>query len=89
MPDRIDLAKNYPNPFNPATVIEFTLPEKAEVSLVVYDLLGNEVATLQEGPLDAGHHNVSWKGANSSAGIYIYRLQSLGVTETKKMILLK
>ena len=89
MPDRIDLAQNYPNPFNPATVIEFTLPEKAEVLLVVYDLLGNEVATLQEGPLDAGHHNVSWKGANSSAGIYIYRLQSLGVTETKKMILLK
>ena len=89
MPDRIDLAKNYPNPFNPATVIEFTLPEKAEVSLVVYDLLGNKVATLQEGSLDAGHHTVSWKGSNSSAGIYIYRLQSLGVTETKKMILLK
>jgi hypothetical protein len=89
IPDRIDLVQNYPNPFNPATVIEFTLPEKAEVSLVVYDLLGNKVATLQEGPLDAGHHTVSWNGASNSAGIYVYRLQSLGVTETKKMILLK
>ena len=89
LPDLIYLAQNYPNPFNPSTVIEFTLPEKAEVSLVVYDLLGNKVATLKEEPLDAGHHTVSWNGANSSAGIYVYRLQVGGVTETKKMILLK
>jgi hypothetical protein len=89
LPDRIDLAQNYPNPFNPATVIEFTLPEKGEVSLVVYDLLGNKVATLQEELLDAGHHTVLWNGTNSSAGVYVYRLQVGGVTVTKKMILLK
>ena len=89
LPDMIYLAQNYPNPFNPSTVIEFILPEKAEVSLVVYDLLGNKVATLQEGPLDAGNHAISWNGNNSSAGIYVYRLQVGGVTETKKMILLK
>ena len=89
LPDLIDLAQNYPNPFNPTTVIEFTVPEKGDVSLTVYDLLGNEVATLQEGPLEAGHHTISWNGAKSSAGIYFYRLQSGGVTKTKKMILIK
>ena len=89
LPDLIYLAQNYPNPFNPSTVIEFALPEKGEVSLVVYDLLGNIVAVLQEGSLDAGNHSITWNGTNSSAGIYVYRLQVGGVTETKKMILLK
>ena len=89
LPARIDLAQNYPNPFNPVTVIEFTLPEKAEVSLTVYDLLGNEVTTLLKGPSDAGNHAVSWNGANSPAGIYIYRLQAGSIRKTKKMILLK
>ena len=89
LPDMIYLAQNYPNPFNPSTVIEFALPEKGEVSLVVYDLLGNIVAVLQEGSLDAGNHSITWNGTNSSAGIYVYRLQVGGVTETKKMILLK
>jgi hypothetical protein len=89
LPDRIDLAQNYPNPFNPVTVIEFSLPAKSDIILSVYDLLGNKVATLLEGSSDAGNHTISWNGINSSAGIYIYRLQVGGVLVTKKMILLK
>lgn len=89
LPERISLAQNYPNPFNPSTVIEFTLPRKSDVSLKVYDLLGNEVATLFEENADAGYHAVTWRGAERAAGVYIYRLQAGSDTRTKKMVLLR
>ncbi len=92
------LEQNYPNPFNPSTTIRFGIPEDAAgktVALKIYDVLGREVATLINGSLKAGYHQVVWNGKNSqgqtvSSGIYFYRLQSGNATrQVKKMILLR
>ncbi|MER3522665.1 MAG: hypothetical protein C4326_01005 [Ignavibacteria bacterium] len=93
------LNQNFPNPFNPSTTIRFALPEEATVSLKVYNVLGQEVATLAEGQLPAAFHNVVWNGTNNSGvpvatGMYFYRLEATGAsgqkfTSLKKLILLK
>lgn len=89
------LEQNYPNPFNPQTSIAFHLPEAAEVSLVVYDVLGREVASLISGrEMAAGTHAATWNGKNSfgtmaPSGIYFYRLKAGSFEQTRKMTLLK
>jgi hypothetical protein len=82
------LMQNFPNPFNSTTTIRFDLPSATNVSLKVYDLLGREIASLAQGYLEAGYHQVPWK-ANVASGIYFYRLRTEEFVETKKMILLK
>ena len=89
LPAEFALSQNYPNPFNPVTVIKFTLPQSGEVSLIVYNLLGQEAAILVNGKLDAGYHQVTWDASNFSSGIYFYRLQTGGFVQTRKMFLLK
>ena len=89
LPEVIALEPNYPNPFNPETVITFDLPAVLEVELKVYDLLGAEVATLASGLTDAGRHSVTWDAGDLSAGIYLAHLRAGGQTQTRKMILLK
>jgi hypothetical protein len=94
MPLEFNLSQNYPNPFNPSTTIEFTLPTVAHVSLRVYNLLGQEVASLMDGKLNAGKHRWSWDGKNRqglavSTGVYLYRLTAGDRIETRKMLLLK
>jgi len=89
MPELIALEPNYPNPFNPKTVITFTLPAAMETELTVYDLLGEEVATLSSGFSDAGYHSVNWDARNLPAGVYLAHLRAGGLTKTRKMILLK
>lgn len=84
-----ELAQNYPNPFNPSTVIRFSLSEAAESELIVYDVLGNEVAQLHKGILPEGWHSVSFNAAALPAGVYFYRLSTADGQEVKKMILLK
>jgi hypothetical protein len=83
------LSQNYPNPFNPTTSITFKLIEPGEVSLKVYNILGNEVAVLVEGERPAGVYNVEFNAAeiNSglSSGIYFYKLETSSYIETKKM----
>jgi len=83
------LYQNYPNPFNPSTKIKFQIPENSFVTLKVYDVLGNEVATLvnQEKPI--GSCNVEFDASSLPSGIYLYQLQAGNYFETKKMILLK
>jgi minor extracellular serine protease Vpr len=84
------LAQNYPNPFNPETRILFTLKEADDVSLVVYDLLGRQVARLVNAKhLEAGNHTVSFSGWDLSSGVYFYQLQTSGSVHTRKMTLLK
>jgi len=99
IPAEYALSANYPNPFNPSTRIEYALPEQAVLTLKVYDLLGQEVATLFEGSQMAGYQAVEWNGRNQSnhsvaSGIYFYRLEAVGVSGAthiiqRKMLLLK
>jgi hypothetical protein len=83
------LEQNYPNPFNPSTKINYNLAERSNVSLKVYDILGNEVATLVNTTEDAGKHAVTFDGKNLASGLYIYTLKAGNFTSSKKMILIK
>jgi hypothetical protein len=89
IPDRYSLEQNYPNPFNPTTNVEFNLPATTSVQLRVYNMLGQEVATLVNGTVVAGHHAVSFDGSHLASGIYVYRLVAGSYVSTLKMVLLK
>jgi hypothetical protein len=82
-------AKNYPNPFNPATTISYTLKEGTNVRLTVYDRLGREVKTLVDENQNAGTHTVTFDGSSLPSGIYFYRIKTNDKTEVQKMILAK
>ena len=82
------LKQNYPNPFNQSTTISFSIPSKSFVSLKIYDLQGREVATIFSEEIPAGQYTRKWNAANTSGGIYFYRLQAGSYSETKKLILL-
>jgi len=83
------LEQNFPNPFNPETNISFTLPEASNVTLRVFNLIGQEVATLVDGAQVAGSHVVQFDGSNLTSGVYIYRLEAAEFSATRKMILMK
>jgi len=87
--NRFDLVQNYPNPFNPSTTIGFFLNKSEDVSLVVYDIIGSQVAVLAQGVYDEGYNEASFNASNLSSGMYIYRLQTDSGVLTKTMILLK
>ena len=89
LPREVQLEQNYPNPFNPTTVISFSLPESATVSLNVYNLTGQLVATIDEGTRSAGSHSVNFDAGHLSSGVYIYRLTAGNDVITKKMTLIK
>lgn len=83
------LSQNYPNPFNPSTKINFALPTSGHVTVKVYNLIGQEVASLINGNLNAGYHSVNFNGESLSSGIYFYTIKTNDYVETKKMILMK
>jgi len=87
--DGYELQQNYPNPFNPSTQINFTLPESGDVSLTVYNLLGQRVAVLQNGVLQSGTHSFEFNAGNLSSGMYFYRLQTDNFSSVRKMTLIK
>jgi glucose/arabinose dehydrogenase len=89
LPVSFSLKQNYPNPFNPSTTIEYTLAEKAFVSLRITDILGNEISTLDEGIRNAGEHKVVWNAEQFPSGIFFYSLNTGGKSIFKKMILMK
>ncbi|MFA6541382.1 MAG: T9SS type A sorting domain-containing protein [Bacteroidota bacterium] len=73
-PEKCELFQNYPNPFNPSTMISYQLPVISNVSLKIYDAIGREVATLDEGVKEAGYHQNEWNAVNVSSGMYVYQL---------------
>lgn len=83
------LNDNYPNPFNPNTVISYSIAEPSNVKLVVHDILGREVATLVNEYKDAGYYNVSWDASKIPSGVYFYRIQAGSFSKTKKLILMR
>jgi len=94
IPTEYGLSQNYPNPFNPTTLIEFALPEAADVTLEIYNLLGQKVRTLANGHMPAGYFNVVWDGLDNngktlSSGTYIYQFKSADRIFTKKMVFMK
>jgi len=88
-PSHFALGQNYPNPFNPSTQIEFRIPETGNVKLAVYNLVGEEVALLVNGLIEAGVHEVTFNADNLPSGAYFYKLQSGSKVEVKKMLLTK
>ncbi len=94
VPDRFELQQNYPNPFNPETVIRYSIPTGMNVSLKIYNVLGQEVLSLVDKFQEPGEFSVKWTGTNAAgnkvtSGIYVYQLKGEGVVETRKMILLQ
>ena len=81
------LHQNFPNPFNAATTIQFNLTHSAQVTLKIYNLLGNEIATLLQAPLPSGNHSMKWLAENLPSGIYLCQLQVNHQVETRKLIL--
>jgi len=89
IPTDFELSKNYPNPFNPETVINYSIPVKVSVNLSVYDLLGRKVAELVNKTQNEGSYSVRWNASQNSSGVYIYRIRAGEFIQTKQMILLK
>jgi hypothetical protein len=89
VPSEYNLAQNYPNPFNPSTKIDFDLPENGNVSIVLYDMSGKEVATLVNEPKTAGYYSVQFNAADLSSGIYIYSIRANDFSAVRKMMLVK
>jgi len=94
LPDRFDLAQNFPNPFNPETQIVFNVPVASDVRIRVYNLMGQHVRTLVEQRFSSGVYSATWDGTNESgqlvsAGVYLYRMETPGFSMTKKMLLMK
>jgi len=89
IPTNFELSQNYPNPFNPVTNIDYSIPQTGQVSLKVYDLLGQEVATLFDGEQRLGNYTIKFNGSNLGSGVYFYRLQSGTTSISKKLLLMK
>jgi hypothetical protein len=88
-PERYALEPNYPNPFNPQTTIRYALPEEAHVRVVVYDLLGRELATLVDQEQGAGIYEVAYDGSGLSSGLYVYVLEAGAFRAVGRMVLVK
>ena len=89
VPKDFTLLQNFPNPFNPSTEIRFNLNQSSPTVLKIYNLKGQEVATLLDEELLAGSYKVTFEPTNLPSGVYVYRLESVGQIEARKMILLK
>jgi hypothetical protein len=89
IPQKYSLSNNYPNPFNPTTHIEYALPKEDKVTLKIYNVIGQEVATLKNEIQKAGSYRVAFDGSKLSSGVYFYRLQTSAFNQVKKMLLVK
>jgi hypothetical protein len=94
IPTEFALHENYPNPFNPTTTLRFDLPEVSDITLTIYNMLGQKVRTFNMQSTPAGYHSITWDATNDlnqqvGAGVYLYQLQTKNFVKTKKMVLLK
>jgi hypothetical protein len=83
------LDQNFPNPFNPSTLIKYSIPNSYQVSLKIFNTLGQEMETLVNEEKQVGTYEVNWNASNLQSGVYFYRLQAGSFVQTRKMILLK
>jgi hypothetical protein len=88
-PTDLVLHQNYPNPFNPSTTIRYTLPSKNRVTLTVFNSVGQRVATLVDGEVEAGYHEVTFDASHLASGVYLYQLRAGASAETRKLMILK
>jgi hypothetical protein len=92
-PNEFTLYQNYPNPFNPSTTIEYSLPEKADVTISIYTALGELVTTLVNGTVESGYQKVTFNATSFTSGTYIYQIKAVSsgrtFVDTKKMTLIK
>ena len=89
LPITYNLSSPYPNPFNPTTTVQFSIPKSDLVSIKVYDIHGREVTTLVNDYLHTGYHTISWNGYKSTSGIYFIRMEGEEFVQTRKVMLLK
>jgi hypothetical protein len=89
VPAEFSLGQNHPNPFNPATTIGFSLPQAHRVTIKVFDILGQEVATLLDEEVPAGSFTVTWNATKAASGIYFYRIVAGDFVQTKRMVLMR
>jgi len=89
VPTSFELYQNYPNPFNPTTNIKYALPKESRVRINVFNILGQEVATLVNSVMPAGYHSVDFKANNIPSGMYIYKIETESFSQVKKMLLMK
>ena len=89
IPRPFALGQNFPNPFNPATRIRYSLPEARYVRLCIFDMPGRCIMTLVDGEMEAGYHEVSISSENLSSGMYFYRIETGSFTATRRMMVLK
>jgi len=89
LPQNFELRQNYPNPFNPVTTIKFGIPKTSNITLKIYDILGREVAVLVNETKQPGYYTVEFNASNYASGIYLYRIESAGFTDVKKMLMIK
>ena len=88
-PTKFELSQNYPNPFNPTTTIKFSLPQSGNVKLIIYNLLGEQVAELFNGFKEAGVHTINFYASELNSGLYIYKLEANEFVQSRKMTLIK
>ena len=89
IPNEVELLQNFPNPFNPTTVIPFRINQAQNVEVAIFNILGQRVATLSNQLFQAGSHNLTWDASQFSSGIYIYQLRTADVVQTRKLTLIK
>ena len=80
IPDNYNISSIYPNPFNPITSIEYSLPENADIELIVYNIHGRHIQTLVQGFQTAGYHSINWNASNYPSGVYLIRLESSNIS---------
>jgi len=89
LPNQYELSQNYPNPFNPSTTIRFSLLQVSQIKINIYNMIGEQVATIADGMYEAGYHKVTLNASNLPSGAYVYRIESSDFVKVKKMLLLK
>jgi hypothetical protein len=89
VPREYELSQNFPNPFNPSTVIRYAIPVKSHVTLTVHNLLGQLVSTIVSGEQEAGFHEIKFEAPNLASGVYLYRLEAGKFVQTRKLTLIR
>lgn len=89
IPEVFALEQNYPNPFNPSTKISYSIPTEGNVELKIYDILGNEVATLVNEVKAPGYYSADFNASSLASGVYVYTIRANNFVQTKKMLLMK